>query len=93
MCATSGVAASNFVGGMTLHAFCGLPISLDTTSVQPSRQVVLKQVDCIVVDEACCATDGLFDALEVCLRKSRGNLLPFGGVRIIWYISTHTLIV
>lgn len=86
--APTGIAALS-AGGVTIHSF----FRLDTRTFMPedrkikaldgNRLATLKALDVLIIDEVSMVRADLFDAMDICMRKSLKNNFPFGGKQII----------
>ncbi len=86
--APTGIAALS-AGGVTIHSF----FRLDTRTFMPedrkikplegNRLETLKALDVLIIDEVSMVRADLFDAIDICMRKSLGNNFPFGGKQLI----------
>lgn len=83
--APTGIAAIN-AGGQTIHSFFRLPPRLlDPENIQITRSNKLwRKIDRIVIDEVSMVRVDLIDAMDVILRRARGDERPFGGVQMIF---------
>lgn len=86
--APTGVAALN-IRGMTLHSFLGLPINVtkeQAAKIRPRRRELLQKLEVLVIDEISMVRADLLDAVDIYLKRFGPNpLLPFGGIRMIWF--------
>lgn len=88
--APTGVAASlhGDHGGMTIHSFFGFQITVtpELRGYKPAakRQVVMRTLDVLVVDEVSMLRADLIDCMDAALRRVRNNMKPFGGVRVVF---------
>jgi len=88
--APTGVAAIN-VEGQTIHSFFMLPPGLlvpDNLEMipWPRKREVLRQVNCIIVDEISMVRSDMFAAIDLRMRQcARGSAkrTPFGGKQVI----------
>ncbi len=93
VCAPTGVAALN-VGGQTIHSLFKIkPGFINTEDLSPSIKTaeLLQHADTIVIDEISMVRADLMDAIDVVLRKSRRNGLPFGGVQMVLFGDLYQL--
>ncbi|MCU0316628.1 MAG: DEAD/DEAH box helicase [Fimbriimonadaceae bacterium] len=88
--APTGIAAIN-VGGQTIHSFFGFPLGpLENTieRTHPPRQGspkwrIMRNLDCIVIDEISMVRADLLDAMDFSLRQVCARDEPFGGKTIL----------
>ncbi len=93
VCAPTGVAALN-VGGQTIHSLFRLPIgfiSNEKLTVDAKTAVLLKHIDCVVIDEVSMVRADLMDGIDRTLRMARKSDLPFGGVQMIFFGDVYQL--
>ena len=85
--APTGVAAI-LAGGVTIHSFFGMPFDPITPmtefQINFDKQVMLRRVDTIIIDEVSMVRCDLIDGIDRILRKAMHNSLPFGGKQIIF---------
>lgn len=83
--APTGVAALN-VQGQTIHSFFGFSTTISPERVKlasAEKMLTIQKLDTLVIDEISMVRADLFDCIDIALRKTRDNALPFGGVQII----------
>lgn len=89
--APTGIAALN-VNGATLHSTFGYynlvnlaveDISLQTIKLKSEKQLVLKQVHTIVIDEISMVRADTFDKIDRILKAINRNSAPFGGKQML----------
>ena len=88
--APTGVAAIN-VEGQTIHSFFMLPPGLlvpDNLEMipWPRKREVLRQINCIIIDEISMVRSDMFAAIDLRMRQcARGSAkrMPFGGKQVI----------
>jgi energy-coupling factor transporter ATP-binding protein EcfA2 len=92
--APTGVAALN-IRGMTLHSFLGLPVNVTkekAMKIRPRRIELLQNLELLVIDEISMVRADLLDVVDIFLRRFGPNpLLPFGGIRMIWFGDLYQL--
>lgn len=85
--APTGVAAI-LAGGVTIHSFFGMPFDPITPmtefQINQDKQVLLRRVDTIIIDEVSMVRCDLIDGIDRILRKAMHNSQPFGGKQIIF---------
>ncbi|MGN1154593.1 MAG: ATP-dependent RecD-like DNA helicase, partial [Agathobacter sp.] len=85
--APTGVAAI-LAGGVTIHSFFGMPFDPITPmtefQINHDKQVMLRHVDTIIIDEVSMVRCDLIDGIDRILRKVMHNSHPFGGKQIIF---------
>lgn len=85
--APTGVAAI-LAGGVTIHSFFGMPFDPITPmtefQINFDKQVMLRRVDTIIIDEVSMVRCDLIDGIDRILRMAMHNSLPFGGKQIIF---------
>jgi len=90
--ATTGIAATNFENGYTIHGFSGLGLGKQTldqiqTIFYEKHKLPgmnrLRQVDILVIDEVSMLTADILDKVDLVLRLSRVNNKPMGGVQLV----------
>jgi ATP-dependent exoDNAse (exonuclease V) alpha subunit len=84
--APTGIAALN-AGGQTIHSFFRFPPRLLTPDMIYRRRnsKIYREMDTLVIDEISMVRADMMDAMDLFLRKNRGNEEPFGGVRVILF--------
>ncbi len=86
--APTGIAALN-AGGVTIHSFFRLdtrtfmPEDRQVKALEGNRLATLKAIDVLIIDEVSMVRADLFDAIDLCMRRSLGNNFPFGGKQLI----------
>ncbi len=86
--APTGIAALN-AGGVTIHSFFRLetrvfmPNDRKVKELTGTRLHALNTVNTIIIDEISMVRADLFDAIDMCMRKSLRNDEVFGGKQII----------
>jgi hypothetical protein len=89
--APTGVAAIN-AQGVTIHSFFQLPFGplLDFNRVKPDQMRfskekinIIRSLDLLVIDEISMVRADLLDAVDVVLRRFRGQGKAFGGVQLL----------
>ena len=90
--APTGVAAVN-IGGETIHSFFNLPFKYtDPKKLSvPGRHELIRIIDTIIIDEASMVSSYMLDCLNVCLKKTLRNQLPFGGIQVVLFGDLHQL--
>ncbi len=85
--APTGIAALN-VGGQTIHSFFKFPIGvidIKERKLNREREGLYSKLDMIIIDEISMVRSDLMNAIDVLLRKYRGELtMPFGGVQMVF---------
>jgi ATP-dependent exoDNAse (exonuclease V) alpha subunit len=83
---TTGISALN-IGGQTLHSFLKIRPPFELMDIKATenknRKKLLKEMECLVIDEVSMLNPRLLDALDATLRVNRGSKQAFGGVKII----------
>ena len=91
--APTGIAALN-VGGATLHSTFGYrnlvnldidEISFKTIRLKSEKQLVLKHIDTIIIDEISMVRADTFDKIDRILKVINENDEPFGGKQIMLF--------
>lgn len=83
--APTGLAALN-VKGQTIHAFFKFKPGLlepEDLRFHPLRAHLYRAIDALVIDEVSMVRVDLMNAIDLSLRRHRGNSEPFGGVQLI----------
>lgn len=101
--APTGVAALN-AKGQTIHSFFSLPPSLfvpddkrfhedfyTTFKYNSGKINIIKKMELLVIDEISMVRCDIMDAIDVILRKIRGNNTAFGGVQVLLIGDTFQL--
>ena len=73
--------------GQTVHSFFKFPprfISKNDVKILRDRDLI-KNLDTLLIDESSMLRADIFDAIDLSLKKNRGNKKPFGGVQIILF--------
>ncbi len=89
----TGIAALN-VGGQTLHSFFGFSFGyLDSMSVKgcPRKLGILEKKPLLIIDEVSMVRADIFNAIDVSLRKTLYNTLPFAGLQVLLFGDTGQL--
>ena len=85
--APTGIAAIN-VGGQTMHSFFGFPLEVIGPSTELNvsfeKQVLLRHVDTIIVDEVSMVRCDMVDGMDRCLRTAFHTHMPFGGKQVVF---------
>ena len=85
--APTGIAAI-LAGGVTIHSFFGMPFDPITPmtefQINKDKQVILRHVDTIIIDEVSMVRCDLIDGIDRILRKVMHNSHPFGGKQIVF---------
>jgi len=86
--APTGVAALN-VEGETIHSFFGLKPGYELEEVvrkykKPRNLKMFEKLQTIVIDEISMVRADLLDAVDIFLKKTLENELPFGGLQMIF---------
>ena len=85
--APTGIAAIA-VGGQTMHSFFGFPMQVigpyTEFEVSYEKQVLLKEVDTIIVDEASMVRADMVDGMDRYLRMAFSTNMPFGGKQVLF---------
>ena len=91
--APTGVAALN-VSGQTIHSFFRIPPSFvrnENLKLSYKTSLLLRNLDCIVIDEISMVRADLMDAIDYLLRKARSENTQFGGVQMIMFGDLYQL--
>ena len=88
--APTGIAALN-IRGVTLHSFFGLPFGpllpedprMLKHAVNASKKKIIEKMDLLVIDEISMVRADMLDAIDLILRKTCKNNLPFGGKQLL----------
>ena len=90
--ATTGIAATNFKGGVTIHSFSGLGMAkqklesiiaqYEETKRVPGRLRWLS-IDLLLIDEISMLGANMLNKLDTVARLARGNDLPMGGIQVV----------
>ena len=91
--ATTGIAATNFKGGVTIHSFSGLGMAkqklesiiaqYEETKRVPGRLRWLS-IDLLLIDEISMLGANMLTKLDTVARLARGNDLPMGGIQVVF---------
>ncbi len=84
--APTGIAALH-AGGQTIHSFFRFPPRLLTPDMiyRRRKRDIYEKIDVLVIDEVSMVRSDMMEAMDLFLRKNRGNPEPFGGVRVILF--------
>lgn len=91
--APTGVAALN-VGGQTIHSLFRIPpefITKEKLRLNEKTALLLRNLDCVVIDEISMVRADLMDAIDYLLRIARSDERPFGGVQIVVFGDLYQL--
>jgi ATP-dependent DNA helicase PIF1 len=91
--APTGIAALN-VKGQTIHSFFRFPldfITADKIIISAKLKKILKELDTIIIDEISMVRVEMMDAIDIALKKARGNRKSFGGVQMILFGDLYQL--
>lgn len=84
--ATSGIASVN-INSITLDSYLGLRPGYDGliafSDMSPEHQQAIRQISCLLIDEASFLRIDKFERIDERLRKITGIDSPFGGIQII----------
>ena len=88
-CASSGIAATNFKGGRTVHSRFDVPIKIYHCSTcnltrQSAKFKLIEEAKVIIWDEAPMQQRWIMECVDRTLRELLGNDKPFGGKTIIF---------
>ena len=85
--APTGIAAIN-VGGQTMHSFFGFPFEVigphTQMKVSEEKQILLKHVDTIIVDEVSMVRCDMVDGMDRYLSMLFRTHMPFGGKQVVF---------
>ena len=85
--APTGIAAIN-VGGQTMHSFFGFPFEVigphTQMKVSEEKQILLKHIDTIIVDEVSMVRCDMVDGMDRFLRTAFHTHMPFGGKQVVF---------
>ena len=85
--APTGIAAIN-VGGQTMHSFFGFPFEVigphTQMKVSEEKQILLKHIDTIIVDEVSMVRCDMVDGMDRFLREAFHTHMPFGGKQVVF---------
>lgn len=85
--APTGIAAIN-VGGQTMHSFFGFPFEVigphTQMRVSEEKQILLKHIDTIIVDEVSMVRCDMVDGMDRYLRTAFHTHMPFGGKQVVF---------
>ncbi len=88
--APTGIAAKN-AGGITIHSFLRLPLSIylprhkiiGLYKLNQDSIEVVRSIDIMIIDEISMVRCDVFDMMDDVLRHYRKNDKPFGGIQLI----------
>lgn len=87
VCCPTGISAQ-LVGGRTINSFFGMPPTVITQrtefQINSDKQSLLRQVDCIIIDEVSMVSCDKIDGIDRILRRAMHSSQPFGGKQIIF---------
>ncbi len=85
--APTGIAAIN-VGGQTMHSFFGFPFEVigphTQMRVSEEKQILLRHIDTIIVDEVSMVRCDMVDGMDRFLREAFHTHMPFGGKQVVF---------
>lgn len=93
--APTGVAAIN-AGGVTLHSLFQLPFEAFIPDfegrrkldyhfrVRKSKVEMFRELELLIIDEVSMLRSDTLDAIDITLKRFRGNSQPFGGVQLLF---------
>lgn len=93
--APTGVAAIN-AGGVTLHSLFQLPFEAFVPNFEGKRKLdyhfkvrkskveMFRELELLIIDEVSMLRADTLDAIDVTLKRFRGNSRPFGGVQVLF---------
>ncbi len=85
--APTGIAAIN-VGGQTMHSFFGFPFEVigphTQMKVSEEKQILLRHIDTIIVDEVSMVRCDMVDGMDRFLREAFHTHMPFGGKQVVF---------
>ena len=85
--APTGIAAIN-VGGQTMHSFFGFPFEVigphTQMRVSEEKQILLRHIDTIIVDEVSMVRCDMVDGMDRYLRTAFHTHMPFGGKQVVF---------
>ena len=85
--AATGLAASFFKNGKTVHSMFGLPPTNEPTpqcKINPERSYMLARTQFMIWDEIYSSHLNVIQAVDICLRRLKRKDLPFGGISVIF---------
>lgn len=87
VCCPTGISAQ-LAGGRTINSFFGMPPTVITQRTEfqlnSNKQSLLRQVDCIIIDEVSMVSCDKIDGIDRILRHVMHSSQPFGGKQIIF---------
>jgi len=93
--APTGISAVN-VNGETIHSFFTLKPGFEKEeaahmTLNKNKERKLKSIKTIAIDEISMVRADLLDAVDILLRRARGNNSPFGGVQMAFFGDLYQL--
>ena len=91
--ATTGIAATQYTNGQTIHSWCGLGdgslSGRDLSNLIPTKEKYMKprlrieECDVLIIDECSMLSKKMFDTVECICRNVKKNNTYFGGLQLI----------
>lgn len=93
VCAMTGCASILLeCNSVTIHSWAGLGVNLKGNTSELARSFLrkpkikprFKKVDILIIDEVSMLSKKMFEILDIMGKRSRNNLMPFGGIQIVF---------